>query len=77
MHRAAVLASARTRSQLCSSARFLGALVRNCEIVEMTTPRKLENLREICGTNLYALWCSLVRNEYNGRCATMSIQSVS
>lgn len=44
---------------------------------EMTTPRKPKNLREICGTNLYALSCSLVRNECNGRYATISKKSVS
>jgi hypothetical protein len=37
----------------------------------VTTPHKSENLREICGTNPYALLCSLVRNEYNGRYATV------
>lgn len=36
-----------------------------------TTPRKPQNLREICGTNPSALLCSLVRNEYNGRHATI------
>ena len=44
---------------------------------EMTTPRKPENLREICGTKPCALLCSLVRNEYNGRYATISVESVS
>ena len=40
-----------------------------------TTPRKPKNLREICGTNPCALLCSPVRNEYNGRYATISINS--
>jgi hypothetical protein len=43
----------------------------------MTTPRKPENLREICGTKPRALLCSLVRNEYNGRYATISIESIN
>jgi hypothetical protein len=37
----------------------------------MTTPRKPKNVREICGTNACALLCRLVRNEYNGRHATI------
>ncbi len=42
------------------------------ECSHLVSSRKYTRLmREICGTNLYALSCSLVRNEYNGRHAAI------